>query len=106
MLHNITRVRGKHHRASSWFWSEVDCAGDVITTPTPVVTATPVITPTPIVTPTPTVTPTPGNSSWDENTVYNGGDTVVVEGITYKAGWWTRGENPMLSGEWGVWKQQ
>ncbi|MCP4325071.1 MAG: hypothetical protein GY787_25140, partial [Alteromonadales bacterium] len=98
--------------ASSWFWNEVDCSGDVVITPTPIVIPTPVVTvtPTPIVTPTPVVivTPTPVvvGSSWDESTVYNSGDTVVVDGITYKAGWWTRGENPALTGAWGVWKKQ
>ena len=43
-------------------------------------------------------------SAWDAGTVYNGGSTVVFEGQGYEAKWWTRGENPTQSGQWGVWK--
>ena len=101
--------------SASWFWSEVSCAGGPVVTPTPIViTPTPAVTPTPVVvTPTPAVTPTPvatptpvtGGSTWQADTVYNSGDTVVVKGITYTAGWWTKGQEPGTTGEWGVWKE-
>ncbi|PKF61977.1 hypothetical protein CW745_08305 [Psychromonas sp. psych-6C06] len=80
--------------------------------PIPVVTCapspTPSITITPI--PTPTVTPTPVacveacESTWDSHATYNKGDTVIVAGKTYVASWWTQGEKPGTTGDWGVWK--
>jgi len=95
--------------SASWFWTEVACEGAVVT-PTPVViTPTPVVsTPTPVVvTPTPViVTPPPvGGSGWSASKVYNSGDTAVVKGVTYVAGWWTKGEEPGTTGKWGVWKE-
>ncbi len=47
---------------------------------------------------------TGGETTWDANTVYLGGDTVIYNGKTYKAGWWTMGDNPETCGEWGVWR--
>ena len=47
---------------------------------------------------------TGGETTWDANTVYLGGDTVLYNGKTYRAGWWTLGENPETCGQWGVWK--
>ena len=41
-----------------------------------------------------------GNAS----AIYNKGDTVVLNGTTYVAGWWTKGQEPGTTGEWGVWK--
>ncbi|PKF61979.1 Spindolin [Psychromonas sp. psych-6C06] len=100
--------------SASWFWSEVPCEGGVevtptpapIATPTPVVTQAPTMTPAPTATPAPVVTPTPvvGESTWEAEKVYNTGDTVVVDGITYTAGWWTKGDKPGTTGQWGVWK--
>ncbi|RJG47883.1 glycosyl hydrolase family 18 protein [Motilimonas pumila] len=81
----------------NWFWTEVPCDGAVITpTDTPVVTDEPVI---------PTDEPTLPGSNWDAAAVYNGGDEVVVNGVTYQAKWWTQGDNPEQSGDWGVWKK-
>ncbi|WP_420593841.1 glycosyl hydrolase family 18 protein [Deinococcus sp.] len=31
---------------------------------------------------------------WDASSVYLAGDTVTAGGVTYKAGWWTQGNNP------------
>ncbi|PKF61178.1 hypothetical protein CW745_11120 [Psychromonas sp. psych-6C06] len=110
--------------ASSWFWNSAQCS--TIPTPTPVITVTPSLTPTPIVTATPTpvvtatptpivtstpvVTPTPlpeiTETTWDKNSVYNNGDEVLVNGVVYTARWWTKGENPVDSTQWGVWKKQ
>lgn len=44
-------------------------------------------------------------SVWDTAAVYTAGDEVTHDGIAYRAGWWTTGEEPGTTGEWGVWKQ-
>lgn len=42
---------------------------------------------------------------WEPALVYpSGGDTVVYENKVYVNKWWTTGENPSQSGQWGVWK--
>lgn len=70
----------------------------------------PTPTPTPDPTgPTPTPTPTqPGGSctapAWNAATEYGGGSTVSQDGRQWKASWWTKGEKPGTTGEWGVWK--
>ncbi|AJI75524.1 carbohydrate binding domain protein [Francisella philomiragia subsp. philomiragia ATCC 25015] len=73
-------------------------------------------TPTPEPTPEPTPTPDPVNpgdsvQQWDANTVYNPSDKskpsqAIYNGNLYTAKWWTRGENPSQSGQWGVWKNE
>jgi chitodextrinase len=54
----------------------------------------------------PTDPPTgdPGCGAWDAAAVYTAGDTVTHGGAAYRAGWWTTGEEPGTTGEWGVWK--
>jgi glycosyl hydrolase family 18 (putative chitinase)/carbohydrate binding protein with CBM5/12 domain len=42
--------------------------------------------------------------AWDAGTVYTGGDDVSHAGHTWQAKWWTQGEEPGTTGEWGVWK--
>lgn len=42
----------------------------------------------------------PGESTWNSNQVYVGGDTVVYNGVEYTAKWWTRGETPSKSEVW------
>ncbi|CED71336.1 chitinase [Aliivibrio wodanis] len=70
--------------------------------PTPVEPTPPTpVEPTP---PTP-VEPTDPNSTWSATAVYNTGDQVTVNNITYQAQWWTQGNNPETAGEWGVWKK-
>ncbi|WP_153446762.1 glycosyl hydrolase family 18 protein [Vibrio algicola] len=44
------------------------------------------------------------DNAWDSAAVYTGGDQVTLEGTLYEAKWWTQGQNPSQSGEWGVWK--
>ena len=69
--------------------------------------ATPPPTPTP---PPPPPTPTPpppaptppapaptGCAPWSASTAYNGGATVTEGGKTYKANWWTQGNDPATS---------
>ncbi|MBC7269042.1 MAG: chitinase C-terminal domain-containing protein [Streptomyces sp.] len=58
---------------------------------------------------TPTPTPTePGGQctapAWDAATAYGGGSTVSHQGHDWKAKWWTKGEEPGTTGEWGVWQ--
>ncbi|MCO7274728.1 MULTISPECIES: lytic polysaccharide monooxygenase [Cellulosimicrobium] len=51
--------------------------------------------------------PGPGECTapaWAAGSVYLGGATVSHDGRTYQAKWWTTGENPAQSGQWGVWK--
>ncbi|GAA1078380.1 chitinase C-terminal domain-containing protein [Nocardiopsis metallicus] len=42
--------------------------------------------------------------SWSSGTVYNTGDEVTHDGSEYRARWWTQGEEPGTTGEWGVWE--
>ncbi len=45
-------------------------------------------------------------NAWDKTTVYLGGETVSHGGKSWLAGWWTQGDEPGTTGEWGVWKAQ
>lgn len=99
--------------SATWFWTATDCGG-VAPTATPVPTAVPTVAPTatpaptaePTVAPTaePTAPPVTGNA-WDAGSIYNNGDEVTHNGATYIAGWWTKGQEPGTTGEWGVWKE-
>ncbi|GAB3650483.1 lytic polysaccharide monooxygenase auxiliary activity family 9 protein [Glycomyces tarimensis] len=42
--------------------------------------------------------------AWNPSTAYSGGDQVTHGGVEYRAEWWTRGEEPGTTGEWGVWR--
>ncbi|MFJ9201223.1 glycosyl hydrolase family 18 protein [Streptomyces flaveolus] len=56
------------------------------------------------------LTVTGGNGSqctaapWASGTVYTGGQQVSHKGHTWKAKWWTTGEEPGTTGQWGVWQ--
>lgn len=41
---------------------------------------------------------------WNADAIYTGGQQVTWAGKTWEAKWWTRGEDPSKSGQWGVWK--
>ncbi|GAB3479167.1 family 20 glycosylhydrolase [Amycolatopsis cihanbeyliensis] len=45
-------------------------------------------------------------SAWNDSTVYTGGDQVSHNGHTWTAKWWTRGQEPGTTGEWGVWQDE
>ncbi|MQY11793.1 GlcNAc-binding protein A [Streptomyces sp. RB5] len=50
---------------------------------------------------------TPGTScavAWDAATAYTGGSQVTYGGHTWRAKWWTQGEQPGSTGQWGVWE--
>lgn len=42
--------------------------------------------------------------NWEQTAVYTSGDQVQHKGHLYEAKWWTTGEEPGTTGEWGVWK--
>ncbi|KXF82246.1 chitinase [Enterovibrio coralii] len=72
--------------------------------PTPTPDPEPTPTPTPDPTPEPTPDPVPGNSTWDATAAYQGGDQVIIDGVTYQAKYWTQGDGPTASGAWGPWQ--
>ncbi|WP_412055628.1 glycosyl hydrolase family 18 protein [Bacillus haynesii] len=41
---------------------------------------------------------------WKETSAYTGGERVAFNGKVYEAKWWTKGDRPDQSGEWGVWR--
>lgn len=41
--------------------------------------------------------------AWQSGKVYVAGDRASVSGQVYEAKWWTQGEDPTKSGQWGVW---
>ena len=43
--------------------------------------------------------------AWSRAAVYTGGMTVSHRGASWKAKWWTQGQEPGTTGEWGVWQQ-
>jgi chitin-binding protein len=48
----------------------------------------------------------PGTCSaaqWQSALAYTGGQTVTWNGHTWRAKWWTQGEEPGTTGDWGVW---
>ncbi|WP_306323949.1 MULTISPECIES: glycosyl hydrolase family 18 protein [unclassified Streptomyces] len=55
-----------------------------------------------------TVTGGSGNQctapAWSATAIYTGGQQVSHKGHTWKAKWWTTGEEPGTTGEWGVWQ--
>ncbi|THV42689.1 glycosyl hydrolase family 18 protein [Glycomyces buryatensis] len=44
------------------------------------------------------------STAWNSGSVYVGGDHVSHNGTEYNAKWWTTGEEPGTTGEWGVWE--
>ncbi|RAH25214.1 chitinase, partial [Vibrio vulnificus] len=42
----------------------------------------------------------PGGNEWSASKVYVAGDQVTYKGATYKAKWWTQGNDPSLGGPW------
>ncbi|GIJ44165.1 hypothetical protein Val02_10510 [Virgisporangium aliadipatigenens] len=48
--------------------------------------------------------PTGCGPLWNAATVYTSGAVVQHNGRKYTARWWTQGETPGTTGEWGVWQ--
>lgn len=44
------------------------------------------------------------STTWSSTSIYNANDTVSYAGQTWTAQWWTQGEEPGTTGEWGVWR--
>ncbi|HUQ56682.1 family 20 glycosylhydrolase [Lentzea sp.] len=42
--------------------------------------------------------------AWERSKVYNGGTAVSHNGHRWTAKWWTQGEEPGTTGQWGVWR--
>lgn len=42
--------------------------------------------------------------AWSESETYTAGDTVSYNGHEWQAKWWTEGDEPDSSDEWGVWE--
>ncbi|QAY59561.1 ExeM/NucH family extracellular endonuclease [Microbacterium protaetiae] len=45
----------------------------------------------------------PGPAAWDAGAVYDSGDLVTFDGSTWRALWWTQGQQP--GDPWGAWEQ-
>ncbi|MDQ0273560.1 carbohydrate-binding protein [Cytobacillus purgationiresistens] len=45
------------------------------------------------------------HETWSPDKVYVAGDRVSHDGRVFEAKWWTKGENPLKSGQWDVWKE-
>ena len=45
-----------------------------------------------------------GINGWEKSAIYLKGQTSQQEGVLYQAKWWTQGESPAKSGQWGVWQ--
>lgn len=43
-------------------------------------------------------------AAWSAAVAYTGGQQAVYNGTIYEAKWWTQGDRPDQSGQWGVWK--
>ncbi|MCG8570339.1 MAG: Ig-like domain-containing protein [Spirochaetes bacterium] len=46
----------------------------------------------------------PGIPAWDSSETYLKDDVVTHNGRKWRARWWTQGEEPGTTGEWGVWE--
>ena len=44
-------------------------------------------------------------ATWNANTIYNTGDIVAYNGKLWKAQWYTTGEIPGTTGQWGCWQE-
>ncbi|KMQ52498.1 chitinase, GH18 family [Chitinispirillum alkaliphilum] len=42
---------------------------------------------------------------WSRSSVYTGGQTVAHNGYRWRARWWTQGDEPGTTGQWGVWEE-
>ncbi|MFD9965571.1 chitinase [Amycolatopsis sp. NPDC058986] len=55
---------------------------------------------------TPTTPTQPGSctaAEWQKSAIYTGGNVVAHNGHKWTAKWWTQGEEPGTTGQWGVW---
>ncbi|MDG4863708.1 glycosyl hydrolase family 18 protein [Streptomyces sp. T-3] len=74
-------------------------------------TGSPTPTPSGSASPSPSPSPSGGTGTctaapWSASSEYSGGAVVSHKSHTWKAQWWTKGEEPGTTGEWGVWRDQ
>ncbi|WP_338694339.1 chitinase C-terminal domain-containing protein [Streptomyces sp. Q6] len=82
--------------------------GTATGTPSPSPTSSTSPSPSPT-SPSPSPSPSGGTcaaGAWSATAEYGGGTVVSHGGHTWKAKWWTKGEEPGTTGEWGVWQDQ
>ncbi|MDD9178395.1 MULTISPECIES: lytic polysaccharide monooxygenase [Aliivibrio] len=48
--------------------------------------------------------PVEPSNAWQTGLIYNTGDVVSYNDKEWTAQWWTKGEEPGTTGEWGVWR--
>ncbi|MFD4244968.1 glycoside hydrolase family 19 protein [Streptomyces sp. NPDC058525] len=48
----------------------------------------------------------PCAGAWTSSAVYTGGMSASYNGRNWQAKWWTQGETPGTTGQWGVWSDQ
>ncbi|MEU0391347.1 glycosyl hydrolase family 18 protein [Streptomyces sp. NPDC006208] len=58
----------------------------------------------PAPTPSPSTPAGCSSAAWSASATYTGGNQVSHKGHLWKAKWWTQGEEPGTTGEWGVWQ--
>jgi len=103
------------HNGSTWvamWWTQGDEPGTTgqwgvwqLVSSAPAPQPTPIPTPQPTPVPTPQPTPVPGQApTWDVTTIYVENDVVTHNGITWVAMWWTQGDEPGTTEQWGVWR--
>ncbi|GAA0805233.1 lytic polysaccharide monooxygenase [Spirilliplanes yamanashiensis] len=56
--------------------------------------------------PPPPPPPPACGAAWSPSAVYTNGMTVSHRGRAWTAQWWTQGEEPGTTGEWGVWRDK
>ncbi|WP_299495358.1 lytic polysaccharide monooxygenase [uncultured Shewanella sp.] len=45
-----------------------------------------------------------GSTDYSPSSIYHQGDMVTYNSCTWEAQWWTKGDEPGTTGEWGVWR--
>jgi chitinase/chitodextrinase len=86
-------------------------AGPVATNTSSPATPTRTAIPPTAITPTQTFTATPGSGVcpsplWNRSAVYTANNTVSWNSHEWRAKWWTQGEEPGTTGQWGVWEDK
>ncbi len=66
-------------------------------------TPAPTPSPDPVIPPDPSGDPDEVNLVWSSATVYYASDRVYWDSHNWEAKWWTQGDEPGTTGEWGVW---
>jgi len=54
--------------------------------------------------PEPEIPEPPTDAQWSNTAVYNENDLATHNNQTWRAHWWTQGETPGTTGEWGGWR--